>query len=292
MVVGATPVRDHDPVVSPFVSEDIFQKMCVLIRVGAVHLVVACHQRFRTAFFYGDLKTGQINLSQRSLVNHRIHRHAPQFLAVHRKMLRTGISPLALNAPDISGSHLSRQIRIFGKILKVSSAQRASLDIKPRPQDHMDSLHCCFLSQGSPDLFSKIRGPAVRHGRRSGETSRRQRGVQAQMVTRPSLLANTMGTVRTVHGRDPQAVKIPGLPLSFSGKEGSLFFQRHLFDQFSMFHIRYLILFLSGRCSACLINQAPSIVLLEACCHLTQRPSAIPAEKTPFLSVSFISSRF
>ena len=211
--------------------------MRVLIGVGAVHLIVACHQRFRAALFYGDLKACQIDLPQRSLVHHRVHRHAPQFLAVHREMLRTGVSALSLDPPDISGSHLSRQIWIFGKILKVPSAQRASLDIEPRSQNHMDSLHCRFLSQGSPDLFSQFRVPAVRHGRRSRETSRRQRGVQAQMVTRPSLLADTMGPVRTVHGRNPQAVKVPCLPLPFSGKKGSLFFQRHLLDQFFIFHI-------------------------------------------------------
>ena len=127
-------------------------------------------------------------------------------------MLRTRINAPALDPPHISGGHLACKVRILREILKVSAAQRASLDVQARSKQDMDALHPCLLAERAPDLFTKLRIPAVGNGRSRRETCCRKRRIQSQMIPRARLPAHAVRTVRAVHGGNPQPLKIPRLP--------------------------------------------------------------------------------
>ena len=132
MVVGAAPVRHYHAVKSPLTPEDIFQQMFIFICIRSVYLIITGHQGFGSALFYCNLKSGQIDFPQSALVNHGVHCHPPEFLAVDRKVLRAGRHALALNAPDVGRGHFPRLVWVFGKIFEIPAAERAALHIQAR----------------------------------------------------------------------------------------------------------------------------------------------------------------
>ena len=60
MVVGASPVCDHNTLVSPLVPEYVLQQVGIFIGISSVYLIVACHQGLCVSLFDSDFKTGQI----------------------------------------------------------------------------------------------------------------------------------------------------------------------------------------------------------------------------------------
>ena len=177
MVVGAAPVRDNDPVVSPVVSQNISEKMCVFVGICSVDLIVTGHDRFCAAFFHGNLKSGQIDFTKSTLIYHRVHCHSAKLLAVYGKVLRAGIDAPALDSAYISRRHLACKIRIFGEILKVSSTERTSLYIESRTEHYMHALYTCLFAERFSDLLAQFGIPAVGYRCRSRETSRGKRRV-------------------------------------------------------------------------------------------------------------------
>ena len=129
MVIGTTPICDNYAVKPPFFSEDIPEQMLIFIGINAVHLVIAGHHCFRPAFFYGDLKTGQIDFPESPLIQNRIHCHSAKLLAVYRKMLGAGADTLTLYSLNVRRCHLPRQVGVFRKIFKIPAAKRTSFDI-------------------------------------------------------------------------------------------------------------------------------------------------------------------
>ena len=52
----------------------------------------------------------------------------------------------ALNSLNLGSSHFACEIRIFGKILKASAAQRISFDIDRRAEHNVHAVVLCFLT--------------------------------------------------------------------------------------------------------------------------------------------------
>jgi hypothetical protein len=75
------------------------------------------------------LEGGEIQLIHRALVHNRVRGEAAIFLVVERKMLHRGADALALHAFDIGSCELAGDDGVFAKILKISSATRASLAV-------------------------------------------------------------------------------------------------------------------------------------------------------------------
>ena len=103
--------------------------MLVFIRINPVHLIITGHDGFRFSFFHGNFKAGEINLPKCPFIQNRTHGHSSRLLTVHREVLDAGIHSFALNASHVGCRHLSRKVRIFRKILEISTAKGASLDI-------------------------------------------------------------------------------------------------------------------------------------------------------------------
>ena len=68
-IVRAAPVRHDHAVKPPLVPQNVKHELRVFIRLKPVYLVIACHQRSRPSLFHRNLKTGEIEFPERSLVH-------------------------------------------------------------------------------------------------------------------------------------------------------------------------------------------------------------------------------
>ncbi len=146
VVIGAAPVGHHEALEAPLIPEDLLEQMRILVSIHAVDPVVGGHDGLGATLLHRDLKPGEIDLPQRPLVHDGIGGHAAQLLGVGGEVLGAGGHAIFLDAPDIAGRHLARQIRIFGEILEVPPAEGGALDVQPRPQQDAYALGCGFNS--------------------------------------------------------------------------------------------------------------------------------------------------
>lgn len=189
--------------------------MFILIRVNPVNSVIGRHDCMWISLFHRNLKCCQLNLPQRPLIHNRIRCHTAQFLRICRKMLRTCRYAKTLNAPDISGSHFSCQIRVLAKIFKIPPAQWRTLDVHPRLQQYFHILAGRFFSKTSAKLLAKLRVPGIRHSSRCRKTSRRHGTVQSKLVSRTFLLPYPMRPVSHSHVWNTKSFDTSGLPVNF-----------------------------------------------------------------------------
>ena len=128
-VVVCAPVRNYKTVKSPVIPQDLLQKVGVFIGVDPVDHVVGRHDGFRMPFFYGNFKVGQVDFTKRALIHYRVGCHPAQLNIISCKMLWACRNPVCLDTADIAGSHLPREIRILGKILKITPTERIAFDV-------------------------------------------------------------------------------------------------------------------------------------------------------------------
>ena len=210
--------------------------MGVLVGVGAVDQVVGRHDGLGLSLFDHHLKARQVDLPEGALVQDGIRGHAPQLLAVGRKVLGAGGNAVFLDAPNVGGSHFAGQIGVLREILKVPAAQGAALDVQAGAQQHRYPLGSGFFAHGPAHSLAQGRVPAVGHGGGGGEAGGRHTGVQAQMVGSTGLLADAVGAVRQGNGRDTLARQRPGGEHRLAREQRTFLFQIQCFDDICVFH--------------------------------------------------------
>ena len=223
MVVVPAPVCDHEAVKAPFFPKNLRQQVGIFVGVGAVHLVIAGHDGLGAALFHRHFKGGEVDFPQGALVQNGIHAHPPQLLGVDSKVLGTGGSTGGLNAANIGRTHFAGKIGVFGEILKIPSAQRRTLHIQSRAQNHMDIVCRRFLSQRLAQFLAQFRIPGVGHGGSGGEACSGDGGIEAQMISRSRLLAKPMGAIGEEDGRDFLLAAVPGGPGAPTLEQGGFF---------------------------------------------------------------------
>ena len=92
-------------------------------------------------------------------------------------MLRTGRYSLRLYTFHIICSHASCQKGIFGKVFKISSAERISLEIHSRSKDHIRTVEHHFLSHKLIEFFHQVIIPCT--GQTGTDRNKRCRSCQA-----------------------------------------------------------------------------------------------------------------
>lgn len=97
--------------------------MLVFVGVDSVNEVVGTHDCSRISAAAHDLETGQIDLTQRTLVHNGIRLHASQLLRVSGEVFGAGGSSRGLDALGEACRHAPCEDRVFGQVLKVASAQ-------------------------------------------------------------------------------------------------------------------------------------------------------------------------
>ena len=168
--------------------------------MDAVEFVVGGHHTHGLCLFDHRLKGGQIDFVQGALVHHAVADHAVSLLIVGGKMLDAAADTIALDAVDQCRTHLTAEIRVLAEILKIASAQRASLDVQAGAQQQRQLLGAALVAQRFTQLFCQSRIKAGSHRRTGRETDRRDAFVDAQMVALLVLLAQTAGAVAHHHG--------------------------------------------------------------------------------------------
>ena len=236
MVVGAAPVGDNSTLVTPVVHQNILQKVLALVGVNAVDLVVSAHNGLGLTFLYGNLKAGEVDLTEGALVHHAVVCHAAQLLAVGREMLGAGGDAVLLHTAHEGGGHLAAQVGVFGEILEVTAAQRAALDVQAGAQQHVHIQAGSFFTHQTAHLLAQLRIPAVGHGGSGGQAGGGYTGIQAQVIACAHLLANAGGTVGQKDAGDAQALDGTGGPHITAGQQTALFLQGHLIDQIFVLH--------------------------------------------------------
>ncbi len=86
-VVDRPPVRNHQPLESPFFLQQVYQQPMMLGAIRPVELVVGAHHRPGFALFDGFLKTGQVDFAHRALADLGADREPLVFLIVQCKVL-------------------------------------------------------------------------------------------------------------------------------------------------------------------------------------------------------------
>ena len=155
-VMHCTPVGDDGSAESPFIPEDVGQEFFALAGVFSVDQVVGAHQGVRLALLYGGLVSCEVDLPQRAFVHHRVVGHAAVLLVVHDVMLERCSHVFALYALDVGSGDLAGEVGVFGIILEIPAAERGTLDVYGRPEDHPDLICLAFFAQRFAHLLKKI----------------------------------------------------------------------------------------------------------------------------------------
>ena len=170
MVVRSTPVCDHGALEAPLIAKDVFQQMLVFVGVDTVYLVVAAHNGFSAALFDGDFEASEVDLAESSFIYYRVHGHTAKFLAVYCEMLCTGCCTSALYTADEGCCHFSGKVRILGKILEITSAERISLNVQSWSKKNVYPFFHGLFAKGNSHFLFQFLIPAVCHCSSCGET--------------------------------------------------------------------------------------------------------------------------
>ena len=159
------PVCDHDAGVTPFFPEDAGKQVIFFGGVVAVEQVVGGHNTPGAAFLHHDLKTLQVDLTQSPLADPGVAAGTVGFLIVNAEMLGTSADTLGLDTLNHGSGQLTRHQGIFGVVLKVTAAQRTTVDIHSRGQPHTDIILPDFLAGGFAYLVHDLGIPSgCQHG--------------------------------------------------------------------------------------------------------------------------------
>ena len=229
-IVISAPVGDDYPGETPLATENFTQQVHVFVGVHTVELVVTAHDGFWVRFGNGDFKCRQVDFTQGALVHDGVGHHAHVFLVVACKVLQAARHACGLHARYVCACHFACKVRIFGKVLEVTSAFRIALDVGAGGKQNVDVKADCFLAERLAHLVHKFRIPTVCHCSAAGEARCRVAGVQSQVVGGGALLTQSAGTVGTKQTGDVVLRQVHGLPKVFSAGKRSLFFQRHFGD--------------------------------------------------------------
>ena len=212
------------PVEAPILPQDVLQEMGVLVGVGAVDEVVGGHDGLGPGLLDHDLEAGQVQLPQGALVHHRVGGHPAQLLTVDREVLGAGRDAFFLDAPHIGRSHFARKDGVLRKILEVTAAEGAALDVQAGAEEDSHLLCGGLLAHRLAHGLAEGLVPAARRGGGGREAGGRDAGVQAQMVGRPRLLADAVGAVRQGNGRDALAGQGTGGEDRLAREQGTFLF--------------------------------------------------------------------
>ena len=159
-------------------------------------------------------------------------------------MLQADADVLALHAVDVARGQLARQIRVLGKVLEVSAAERGPLDIGGRTEQDGKLLRLAGLAERDAGFPEERAVERARHARAGRITRRRHAGVQPQMVRRIGLLADSARAVRNHDRLDAEALRRLQVPEILARAKRRFFFERHLrYDCFNIHTVHsYLIL--------------------------------------------------
>ena len=127
-----------------------------------INHVVRGHNRHWLRMFNSNLKSLQIDFSQRTLGQHRIRSHTIILLIVAGKMFNRCTASLnALHTKRHSRCHHTGQKRILGIVLKVTATKWVSMDVHAwrQPQRYLKQFH--LIANHLTELSDKLQIPTL-----------------------------------------------------------------------------------------------------------------------------------
>ena len=224
---------------------------------AAVNQVIAGHYRPGVGLTDHNFKLFQVDFPCRTLRNTGIRILAVCLLVVQRKVLQAGRHMAALYAAHHGRRLFSRQERIFRIILKISSAQRAPVNVHGRRKPHIDVVFARLFSPGPSNLIDHIRIPCTSQKCGAGEGC----GTHACLLRKPDscrpVLRHDVGNPRFRKISPPEGIGAPGVRCS--GQQPGQLFVREGLNKFLQCHFPF-----RNRCQLralrCLISGAGFLV--------------------------------
>ncbi len=168
-VMNTSPVRYHYPVISPFFPQNVLQKIPALAAVFPINFVISPHDREASSPDEALVKSRKIDFPECLFIYLHIHPESLRFLIVCRKMLHTGCHIPLLYPLDKGHCQFSGEIRILTEIFKIPAAQRTSLDVNTRGQNHILAPSSAFFPQNTSHGRRKFPVPCGRQGTITGK---------------------------------------------------------------------------------------------------------------------------
>jgi len=192
-VVGLRPpVSHHNTIKSPFLTKNSRTQIITSSRPEPVHASISRHHRTRTALFYRNLKTFQINLTQSSLRDHRVRSTSSNLLIITTEMLyRTSDSRLR-HSLHLSCTNPACKNRILRNILKITSVQRISVNIHTRSKKRINLIQAEFLTRHLIQCTHKL------HIKSTAKRS----SIRQRKRLRTTVHTDTRRTIRTTANRN------------------------------------------------------------------------------------------
>ena len=211
--VRTAPVRDDHAVEAPLGTQDVGEKVLVLVRVDAVDEVVGAHDRPRLGSAAHDLKAGQVDLTHRARVHDRVRRHASQLLGVNREVLRAGGGLRRLDSFDEARGHASGEDRVLGEVLEVTPTQGRALDVQAGAEQDVHAETARLHTQRLTHLTRQVGIPGRRERGGRREAGRLLGLGDAQVIRVAELAAHAVGPVAHHEGGDVRSgdrARVPG----------------------------------------------------------------------------------
>ena len=227
-VVHGAPVRHDQPFVAPLLAQNFGEQRVVLGAVGAVELVVGAHDRPRLCPLDDALEGGQVDLTQRALVDDGIDAEALRLLVVGREVLERGADTLALDAFDQRGGQFAGVIGVFGEVLEVAPAERRALHVDAGAEQHVGAQRNRLGRQRLAHGLQQFRIPGGRQQRGGGEAGGRQALRGHGMDVRHA--AHAVRPVGDKKFRHAQSFHGRRRPRAGARAERGFFFEGHLLD--------------------------------------------------------------
>ena len=118
----------------------------------------------------GSPESRQIDLPQRTVINHHIHLLAVRLLIVKRKMLNTCCNAVRLHTPNIRYHHPRRQERVLAHVFEVPAVERHAVDIHSGAQQHILLPIASLLTHRFPVKGRHLGIPGRRQTRQGRES--------------------------------------------------------------------------------------------------------------------------
>ena len=236
MVVRRAPVGHHGTLEAPLAAQDLGKQVLVLVGVGAVHAVVAAHDRRGSRLAHAALERREVDLAQRPLVQLRVRRLPARLLAVHGKVLHARTHARRLHAGNVGRGHLAGKARVLREVLEVPPAQRVPLDVDPGPQQNPHALRGGLAPKGCAHAPYELRVPGVGQGNGSGKAGGGQALAQPHVVGPLVLMAQAVRPVGELQRGQPHGRDGPRAERGAAGQQGTLLPETQLGDDALMSH--------------------------------------------------------
>lgn len=232
------PVGDDQAVESPLLAQDVVDEMTGFAGVLTVEQVVRRHHRPGPALLHHRLESGQVDLPEGALVDHRLEPHPRGLLVVRREVLHRRSDPLRLHAAHQGGRRLACQVGVLGEVLEGPAAAGVTFDVQARTEEDADSFGSRLRAHRGADLLEERLVPGGAEAGARREARGRDGLADADMVGVGGLLPHPVGSVG--EGDAGSARHLVGRPRRGAGEELDALGERQVRDDALCRHLQWL----------------------------------------------------